>query len=154
MEAGMGWPAGLDLERLRPARISQRPTSFSSDIMSRSLCKPSGSRLSLILPCSTIRPSYPQWKQAHPLVHFLPYFSSNCAHLTVQEPVLFRSPLQHFTLRVEANLGPCSSLWDESTGVRIFALRRLCSSGVFMPQCRDSAQSWVRVESDKLAQVE
>lgn len=50
-EAGMGWLAALDLDRLRPARMSQRPTSFSRVIMSRSLCSPKGSRFSLILPC-------------------------------------------------------------------------------------------------------
>ena len=63
MEAGMGWPAALDLERLRPARMSQRPTSFSSDIISRSLCKPSGSRLSLILPCNRTNPCRPYFLQ-------------------------------------------------------------------------------------------
>ena len=61
MEAGMGWPAGLDLERLRPARMSQRPTSFSRDIMSWSLCSPNGSRFSLILPCNTTTQSIYQF---------------------------------------------------------------------------------------------
>ena len=145
----MGWPAGLDLERLRPARMSQRPTSFSSDIMSRSLCKPSGSRLSLILPCNTTTPIYPQWKQTYPLSVFVSaslicLYTNTCCSIHL---------LQYFMLRFGADLGPCSWLWFESTGVHMFALRRLCSSGVFMPQCRDSAQSWVRIEYDKLAQV-
>ena len=36
IEAGMGWAAAMDLERLRPARMSQRHTSFSRDVISQS----------------------------------------------------------------------------------------------------------------------
>lgn len=136
MEAGMGWPAGLDLERLRPARMSQRPTSFSSDIMSRSLCKPSGSKLSLILPCNTITPSYSRFKQTHPLMYFSADLSSACIRTRIV-PFTF---LQYFMLRVEADLGPCSSLWFENTGLHIFALRRLCSSSMYAAMQRLSAK--------------
>ena len=51
IEAGMGWPAALNLDRLNPARMSHSPTSFSRAILSLSLNNPRGSKLSRMLPC-------------------------------------------------------------------------------------------------------
>lgn len=53
MAAGTVCPAAFARDRLRPARISHKPTIFSSPIISLLLCSPSGSRFSLTVPCGS-----------------------------------------------------------------------------------------------------
>lgn len=97
--------------------MSHRPTSFSRDIMSRSLCSSRGSRFSLTLPCKTNNSIHCQllprrqscpFISTHPAMHASAFASINLTtHATVSLSAHVLSQIY------PAQIYPAQTLWWE-----------------------------------------